>query len=88
MPEIVPKGALSIETLRGMRGKLIGEATIADCVSAHPSPWFFGPWGFVLERPRLFETPIACAGALMFFTVPESARAELAATEYLERIAA
>ena len=48
------------------RGGIVGVATITDCVSASPSPWFFGPWGFVLAdvRPIPF-TPVK--GALGFF---------------------
>lgn len=31
------------------RGGIVGKARIVDCVTDHPSPWFFGPFGFVLE---------------------------------------
>jgi hypothetical protein len=34
------------------RGGIVGEATIADCVTAHRSGWFQGPYGFVLTRAR------------------------------------
>lgn len=30
------------------RGGVIGRATITGCVTASPSPWFFGPYGFTL----------------------------------------
>lgn len=52
-------------------GAIIGLVEIADCVSAHPSPWFYGKWGFVLENPRALKTPIPCKGKLNFWTVPE-----------------
>lgn len=49
-------------------GGIVGVADIVDCVVAHPSPWFFGPMGFVLANPRpLPFTP--CRGALGFFRV-------------------
>lgn len=34
------------------RGGVIGTVTLVDCVQAHPSPWFCGPWGFVCEDPK------------------------------------
>jgi len=33
-------------------GGIIGQAEIVDCVSDHPSPWFTGPFGFVLANPK------------------------------------
>lgn len=32
------------------RGGIVGTADIMDCVKAHASPWFVGPYGFVLEN--------------------------------------
>lgn len=32
------------------RGGFVGCAELVDVVEAHTSPWFFGPYGFVLER--------------------------------------
>lgn len=45
------------------RGGVIGAARLVDVVRAHPSPWFFGPFGFVFAdaRPLPF---VACPGAL------------------------
>jgi hypothetical protein len=34
------------------RGGIIGIAEIVDCVAAHTSPWFEGPFGFVLRDAR------------------------------------
>jgi hypothetical protein len=39
------------------RGGIVGEVTLLDCVRAHPSPWFTGPVGWVLDE--------ACACALV-----------------------
>lgn len=52
------------------RGGIIGQASIVACVDRHDSPWFFGPYGFVLDdvRPLPF-TPLK--GALGLFDVPE-----------------
>lgn len=33
-------------------GGIIGSVEIVDCVSHSTSPWFFGPFGFVLRDPR------------------------------------
>lgn len=54
------------------RGAIIGLIDIVDCVQSHPSPWFFGEYGFVLRNPRALKEPIPCKGALGFWQVPES----------------
>jgi hypothetical protein len=49
------------------RGGIVGAAEIVDCVTQSDSPWFFGPYGFVLRnaRPLPFRP---CRGQLGFFT--------------------
>jgi len=34
------------------RGGIVGEAVITDCVLESDSPWFVGPWGFVLSNAK------------------------------------
>lgn len=47
-------------------GGIIGEVEIVDCVEHHESPWFTGPFGFVLKAPKVLPfTP--CKGRLGFF---------------------
>lgn len=36
-------------------------------IPATKSPWFTGPYGFVLKNPLLYGKPIPCKGALRFF---------------------
>lgn len=50
-------------------GAIVGVATVADCVKEHPSPWFFGPYAFVMAKPMAI-TPVPCIGMLGFFGVP------------------
>lgn len=52
------------------RGGIVGRATITDCVTALDSPWFFGPYGFVLRdaEPLPFRK---MPGQLGFFNVEE-----------------
>lgn len=51
-------------------GGIVGKSNIVDCVDYHASPFFFGPWGFVLEdsEPLPFHP---CRGRLGFFDVKE-----------------
>lgn len=51
-------------------GGIVGRATITDCVHQLASPWFTGPWGFVMRdaEPLPFSP---CAGKLGFFDVQE-----------------
>ena len=53
------------------RGAIVGEVTITGCLSASDSPWFCGPYGFTLEDPAAYETPVPCRGQLGFFKVDE-----------------
>lgn len=57
---------------RLQRGGIVGVAEIVDCVDAHDSRWFTGPFGFVLRhiRPLPF---VPWKGQLSFFDVPRSA---------------
>ncbi|MEI8395220.1 MAG: ASCH domain-containing protein [Rhodospirillaceae bacterium] len=51
-------------------GAIVGMVPITDCVTSHPSRWFFGKYGFVLGNPVALSTPVPCRGALKFFDVP------------------
>jgi len=46
----------------------VGKARLVDCVEHHDSPWFFGPRGFVFERPEAIDL-VPCKGQLGFFNV-------------------
>jgi len=52
------------------RGGIVGSVEIVDCVWQSDSPWFCGPWGFVLRNPELLPfRPLR--GSLGFFEVQE-----------------
>lgn len=60
------------------RGVIIARATLVDCITESDSPWFFGPYGFVLEDIQ--QTPVvACRGMLGFWKVPADVLAKLEA---------
>lgn len=59
------------------RGGIIGQAEIVDCVTSHPSPFFSGPYGFVIANAKPIE-PRPLRGMLGFFEVPWSMAIELA----------
>jgi hypothetical protein len=50
------------------RGGIVGMATITDCVTASDSPWFEGPYGFLLRDPRPLPFH-PCPGSLGLFEV-------------------
>ena len=54
------------------RGAIVGEVVIAGCVDCSESPWFCGPYGFLLEAPKAYAVPIPCRGKLGFFRVDDS----------------
>lgn len=48
------------------RGGIIGRVRLIDCVETYDSPWFFGPYGFVVaDAEQLPFTP--CRGMQGFF---------------------
>ncbi len=51
-------------------GGFVGRSRIIDCVDRHSSPFFFGPWGFVLTDSHPIEF-IPYRGQLGFFDVPD-----------------
>jgi len=55
-------------------GAIIGEVTITGCVTESDSPWFTGPFGFVLEDAIAYRTPVPWKGRLGFFGVPDNIR--------------
>jgi len=52
------------------RGGVIGLARLAGCVDYMASPWFFGPWGFVLRDQRVLSCFIQWPGKQGFFDIP------------------
>ena len=48
-------------------GAIIGEITLVSVVKFSRSPWFFGPYGFVMRDPEEYEKPMRCKGHLGFF---------------------
>jgi hypothetical protein len=48
------------------RGGIVGRVNMTDCVADHPSPWFFGPHGFVFEDAAPLEFR-PCRGKLGLF---------------------
>jgi hypothetical protein len=64
--EFAAKLGIEIDPATLDRGGVIGSVEIVDCVDYSESPWFFGPFGFLLRSPqRLPFRP--CPGKLGFF---------------------
>jgi hypothetical protein len=61
-----PRGVQIPNFDRLQRGGIVGTARLVDCVTAHPSPWFVGPFGFVLEDAQAIQF-IPCPGELKLF---------------------
>jgi hypothetical protein len=52
-----------------IRGAVIGEVDVIDCVKKHTSRWFIGTYGFILSNPVEYEKPLKCKGTIfpLFF---------------------
>lgn len=62
-----PFSGIHVPSLHSLqRGGIIGTAEIVDCVEHSDSPWFFGPFGLVLENVRAVDL-IPVNGALGLF---------------------
>lgn len=53
--------------LKPQCGGIVGEARLVACVTDTSSPWFTGPFGFVIEEAVTFPFQ-PCKGMLGFFT--------------------
>lgn len=63
-------GAIAIPSFEELqRGGIVGKMLITDCVTSSKSPWFFGPYGFVLSSAMSLPF-FPCNGALGFFDIP------------------
>ncbi len=70
--EIETKFGIKIPRHEFEFGGIIGTAEVTDCVNAHTSPWFFGPFGFLLRDARRCGF-LACTGvAGRFSETPEN----------------
>lgn len=52
------------------RGGIVGRMQITGCLRAYNSPWFVGPWGFVIEAATSLPF-YPCRGSIGFFNVPD-----------------
>lgn len=69
-------GEMLSSGLMRQRGGIVGSVEIVDCVTDHPSSWFFGPYGFVLRDPRPLPF-IPLRGRLGFFVAPPEVLAQI-----------
>lgn len=58
----------TFEQLKAECGGIVGFMKIGDCVTASPSPWFCGRFGFVIEAAGTMPFQ-PCKGMLGFFKV-------------------
>lgn len=66
--EILPEIPIEIERRDPARhGAILGEVTVVDCVTSSDSPWFFGPYGWVLANPVPYVQPTPHRGRLGLF---------------------
>lgn len=60
-------------SLRGIpctTGAIVGTVEIVDCVVGWPSPWFVGPYGFLLRNPIALPKHIKVRGQLGWWEYP------------------
>ena len=61
--------ALMLQSNMMPTGAIIGEISLIRCVNHSESRWFSGPFGWMLDNPRLYDKPIPYKGQLRFFNV-------------------
>lgn len=59
------------------RGAIVGAIDIVAVVESHPSPYFVGPIGLVLENVKASPVVVPCVGSLGFFDVPADVAEQL-----------
>lgn len=69
IPSAFDKGIAADVAIKSIeRGGIIGSVEIVDCVTRSNSPWFQGPYGFVLANPRPLPF-LPLRGQLGFFRI-------------------
>jgi hypothetical protein len=63
-------------------GCLLGSVEIAGCVADHASPFFTGPYGFILRKPRPLATPIPMMGAQKRWSIEDQLAQVLGSPDY------
>jgi hypothetical protein len=63
LSRFVPEAAIP-----SLYSRIIGMVDLLDVVESHASPWFEGPYGWVLANPRPIR-PVPMAGRLGLFEV-------------------
>ena len=63
----IPAGARVPQFWEFELGGIVGQVDIVDCVQESNSPWFTGPFGYVLTNPKVLPFR-PCRGQLGFFT--------------------
>ena len=53
------------------RGGIVGRVEMTKCTTSHDSPFFFGPYGFIMEKPEVLPF-IPYRGQLKIFEIPDS----------------
>lgn len=64
---LVAAGKSFLDLAYAPLGAIIATADLVDCVEESDSPWFFGPYGFVLRNVEKLEKPIPAKGKLWFW---------------------
>ena len=52
-------------------GAIIGHVDLVDVITQSPSPWFEGPYGFVLANPSIIR-PVPALGRLRIYNAPQA----------------
>lgn len=68
---LIPRGLPSEHHHEISYGAIVGMVDVINCVRQYDSPWFFGPYGFVLRNAVKFVKPFPFKGALGLFEVPK-----------------
>lgn len=60
----------ALDVIRAQCGGIVGQVEIVDCVEASQSPWFCGPFGFVLRNPQSLPFSPCCGALKLFVPLP------------------
>lgn len=56
---------------------IVAVARLERVITESDSPWFFGPYGFVLADVTVLPEPVACKGAQKFWKLPTDVLAQV-----------
>jgi hypothetical protein len=67
-------------------GAIVGNIQFKDCVQKSNSRWFFGPYGWVVDKVKPLPNPVTCKGQLKFWEPKDLVKTGSVSVRYIDTL--